>query len=108
MHGAYPIHTPLVPVPVTGAARSSRALLPKRAVMAVAAFGVVALASVVLSRQGAAVEQHSSELSKQHASKTGSDQGEVYGRHIYRQIVMAECCCYWVSYVGPGLADREI
>lgn len=90
-------NTMLVPVPAAGAARSSQALLPKRAVMAVAAFGLVGFASVVLSRQGTAVEQHSAELSKKHPSKQGSDQGEVYGRRIYRQRVMAECCCYWVS-----------
>lgn len=68
-------NTSLVPVPAAGAARSSRALLSKRAVMAIAAFGVVGLASVVLSRQGTVVEQHSGEFSKQHSSK-GSDQGE--------------------------------
>lgn len=74
-----------MPVPDTGAARSSRASLPKRAVMAVAAFGVMGLASVVLSRQRTAVEQHSAELSKQHSGKKGSDQGEAHGTHMGRR-----------------------
>lgn len=87
-------NTSLVHVPAAGAARSSRSLLPKRAVMAMAAFGLVGLASVVLSRQGTAVEEQSAELSKQ---RSGSDQGEVYGRHTYGQRLMAECCCYCVS-----------
>lgn len=92
-------NTSSVSVPGAGAARSSRALLPKWGVMAMAAFGVVGLASVVLSRQGAAVEQHSAELSKQHSAKKGGDEGEVYGRHIYRLRVMAEFCCFWASEV---------
>ena len=58
-------------VHAAGAARSSPALLPKRAVMALAAFGMVGLASVVLSRQATAVEQHSAELAKQHSSHQG-------------------------------------
>lgn len=66
-----------MPVPGAGAAPSSRTSLPKLAAMAVAAFGVVALASVALSRQDTAVEQRSTELSKHHSSK-GSDEGELY------------------------------
>jgi len=89
--------TLLLHVPAAGATRSSRSSMPKRAVMALAMFGVVGLASVVLSRQGRAVEQHSAELSKKNSSKKGSDQGEAYGRHIYRQSVMAEFCCHWQS-----------